>query len=81
MQVIGENTYYVANDDGTISSFAPYQFDENAIKADEEIVQGYDGRYYFASQCPEKPARYLPDWDSHCALSLPPRRPPLPAPA
>ena len=56
VQVIGENTYYVANDDGTISSFAPYQFDENAIKADEEIVQGYDGRYYFASQCPEKPA-------------------------
>ena len=56
VQVIGENTYYIANDDGTISSFAPYQFDENAIKADEEIVQGYDGRYYFASQCPEKPA-------------------------
>lgn len=56
VQVIGENTYYVANDDGTISSFAPYQFDENAIKADEEIVQGYDGKYYFASQCPEKPA-------------------------
>ena len=56
VQVFGENTYYVANDDGTISSFAPYQFDENAIKADEEIVQGYDGRYYFASQCPEKPA-------------------------
>lgn len=55
VQVIGENTYYVANDDGTISSFAPYQFDENAIKADEEIVQGYDGKYYFASQCPEKP--------------------------
>lgn len=56
VQVIGENTYYVANDDGTISSFAPYQFDEKAVKADEEIVQGYDGRYYFASQCPEKPA-------------------------
>lgn len=56
VQIIGENTYYLANDDGTISSFAPYQFDENAIKADEEIVQGYDGKYYFASQCPEKPA-------------------------
>lgn len=56
VQVIGENTYYIANDDGTISSFADYQFDEKALKADEEIVQGYDGRYYFASQCPEKPA-------------------------
>lgn len=55
VQIIGENTYYLANDDGTISSFAPYQFDENAIKADEEIVQGYDGKYYFESQCPEKP--------------------------
>ena len=55
VQIIGESTYYVANDDGTISSFAPYQFDENAIKADEEIVQGYDGKYYFESQCPEKP--------------------------
>ena len=59
VQIIGENTYYIANDDGTISSFAPYQFDENAIKADEEIIQGYDGRYYFASQCPEQPLEEL----------------------
>lgn len=59
VQVIGENTYYVVNDDGTISSFAPYQFDENAIKADEEIVQGYDGKYYFASKCPEQPLEEL----------------------
>lgn len=56
VQMIGENTYYIANDDGTISSFAGYKYDENAIKADEEIMQGYDGKYYFASQCPEKPA-------------------------
>ena len=56
VQIIGENTYYIANGDGTISSFAGYQFDENAIKADEEIIQGYDGKYYFATQCPEKPA-------------------------
>lgn len=59
VQIIGESTYYVANDDGTISSFAPYQFDENTIKADEEIVQGYDGKYYFASQCPEQPLEEL----------------------
>lgn len=59
VQMIGENTYYIANDDGTISSFAGYQFDENAIKADEEIVQGYDGRYYFASKCPEQPLEEL----------------------
>lgn len=59
VQIIGENTYYVANDDGTISSFAPYQFDENAIKADEEIVQGYDSKYYFASKCPEQPLEEL----------------------
>ena len=56
VQIIGENTYYIDNGDGTISSFAGYQFDENAIKADEEIIQGYDGKYYFATQCPEKPA-------------------------
>ena len=59
VQIIGENTYYLANDDGTISSFAPYQFDENAIKADEEIVQGYDGRYYFESTCPTQPLEEL----------------------
>ena len=59
VQMIGENTYYIANDDGTISSFAGYQFDENAIKADEEIVQGYDDKYYFASQCPEQPFNEL----------------------
>lgn len=56
---MSEEMYYIANDDGTISSFAPYQFDENALKADEEIVQGYDGRYYFASQCPEQPLEEL----------------------
>lgn len=59
VQIIGENTYYLSNDDGTISCFAPYQFDENAIKADEEIVQGYDGKYYFASKCPEQPLEEL----------------------
>lgn len=59
VQMIGENTYYIANDDGTISSFAPYQFDEKAIKANEEIVQSYDGKYYFASQCPEQPLEEL----------------------
>lgn len=59
VQIIGENTYYLSNDDGTISSFAPYKFDENAIKADEEIVQGYDGKYYFASKCPEQPLEEL----------------------
>lgn len=48
--------YYIANDDGTISSFADYKFDENAILAPEEIVRGYDGRYYFASSVPIKPA-------------------------
>lgn len=59
VQIIGENTYYLANDDGTISSFAPYQFDENAIKADEEIMQGYDGKYYFESTCPTQPLEEL----------------------
>lgn len=59
VQMIGENTYYIANDDGTISSFAGYQFDENAIKADEEIIQGYDGKYYFATQCPKQPLEEL----------------------
>ena len=59
VQIIGENTYYIANDDGTISSFAGYQFDENAIKADEKIVQGYDGRYYFESTCPTQPLEEL----------------------
>ena len=59
VQIIGENTYYIANDDGTISSFADYQFDENAIKAEEEIVQGYDGRYYFESTCPTQPLEEL----------------------
>ena len=56
---MSEEMYYIANDDGTISSFADYQFDEKALKADEEIVQGYDGRYYFASQCPEQPLEEL----------------------
>lgn len=56
---MSKEMYYIANDDGTISSFADYQFDEKAIKADEEIVQGYDGRYYFASQCPEQPLEEL----------------------
>lgn len=59
VQIIGENTYYLSNDDGTISSFAGYQFDENAIKADEEIIQGYDGRYYFTTQCPTQPLEEL----------------------
>ena len=56
---MNEQMYYIANDDGTISSFAPYQFDEKAIKANEEIVQSYDGKYYFASQCPEQPLEEL----------------------
>lgn len=56
---MSKEMYYIANDDGTISSFADYQFDKKALKADEEIVQGYDGRYYFASQCPEQPLEEL----------------------
>ena len=47
---MNEQMYYIANDDGTISSFAPYQFDEKAIKANEEIVQSYDGKYYRMAQ-------------------------------
>lgn len=53
---MSKDMYYIANDDGTISSFADYKFDENAILAPEEIVQGYDGRYYFASNVHVKPA-------------------------
>lgn len=59
VQIIGENTYYIANDDGTISSFAGYKYDENALQAEEKIVQGYDGRYYFASKCPKQPLEEL----------------------
>lgn len=55
VQVIGENTYYLPNDDGSISSFAAYKFDKNAIVAPEPIVQGYDDKYYLQSQVPEKP--------------------------
>lgn len=56
---MNEEIYYIANDDGTISSFAGYKYDENALQAEEKIVQGYDGRYYFASQCPEQPLEEL----------------------
>ena len=54
--VVGDTIYYLPAPDGSIGSFARWKFSENAIEADEEIVQGYDGKYYFASQCPEKPA-------------------------
>lgn len=59
VQMIWENTYYIANDDGTISSFAGYKYDENALQAEEKIVQGYDGRYYFESTCPTQPLEEL----------------------
>ena len=55
VQVIGEKTYYLPSEDGSVSSYAKYKFDENAIVAPELIVQGYDGKYYFESQLPEKP--------------------------
>ena len=45
--------FYLLDDTGNIASFADYKFDENAIETKEEIVQGYDGKYYFESQCPE----------------------------
>lgn len=55
VQVIGEKTYYLPGEDSSIGSFAAYKFDENAIEAPEPIIQGYDGKHYFASQLPEKP--------------------------
>lgn len=45
--------FYLLDDKGNIASFADYKFDENAIETKEGIVQGYDGKYYFESQCPE----------------------------
>ena len=56
---MNEEIYYIANDDGTISSFAGYKYDENALQAEEKIVQGYDGRYYFESTCPTQPLEEL----------------------
>lgn len=56
---MSEIMYYIPNQDGTISSFASYQFDDSAIKAEEEIIQGYDGRYYLASKCPKQPLEEL----------------------
>lgn len=53
--VVGDTVYYLPGEDGTISCFARWKFDSEALEALEPIVPGYDGRYYFESQCPEKP--------------------------
>lgn len=53
--VVGDTVYYLPNPDGSIGSFARWKFDSEALEALEPIVPGYDGRYYFESQCPEKP--------------------------
>ena len=54
--VVGDTIYYLLNPDGSIGSFARWKFDPEALEAPEPIVPGYDGKYYFESQCPEKPA-------------------------
>lgn len=51
--------FYLLDENNNISSFADYKFDKNALEAQEEIIQGYDGRYYFASQCPQRPLEEL----------------------
>lgn len=56
---MSETMYYIPNQDGTISSFASYKFDDSAIKTEEKIIQGYNGRYYLASKCPKQPLEEL----------------------
>ena len=51
--------FYLLDENNNISSFADYKFDKNALEAQDEIIQGYDGRYYFASQCPQQPLEEL----------------------
>ena len=53
--VVGDTVYYLPGENGTISCFARWKFDPEAMEAPEPIVPGYDGKYYFESQCPEKP--------------------------
>ena len=54
--IVGDTVYYLPDENGDISSFARWKFDPEALEAPEPIVPGYDGKYYFESQCPEKPA-------------------------
>lgn len=51
--------FYLLDENNNISSFADYKFDKNALEAQDEIIQGYDGRYYFVSQCPQQPLEEL----------------------
>ena len=51
--------FYLLDENNNISSFADYKFDKNALETQDEIIQGYDGRYYFASQCPQQPLEEL----------------------
>lgn len=54
-QKIGETEYCVERDDGTIGSYARYKFSEEATPAEEEIVRGWDGNFYYKSKCPAMP--------------------------